>query len=197
MASPNVKAVEELPQMVKDAVLRHLVAGTPLRTIAGLCGLSHMTLKRYRDEKILPHLDVLPEFGHVKPTPEQLSQDAENKRVIQSSVDRVVTACDKANAIGEVQAQVIALRERAKNVLNRVESRADEEFSGREWAAVATVVNRTLETQGRMTGELQDKTSAGDVNIQILMPVSSRGRDTETIDVDVIRKADVPRGTSE
>ena len=180
MATPSSRQIDQLPKLLRQSVKEQIVAGVPLRRIAEAAGVSHEAVRRYKNEVVAPHLDVFPQFP-VTP------QTAEEKALARQQVKDAVASVDNARAIGEVQAQVIALRKRAENVLTRVESRPDEEFSGREWASVATVAARMIETQGRMTGELSDRTGSGDVNIQINMPTTARQEDGRTIDVDVIK----------
>lgn len=177
MATPGLRLVDELPKHLRDAVVQHLIAGTPLRTIAEMCGISIEALSRYRNQIVLPNLGVLPQFGQ---TP-QVQQTAQVTEIAG------LTSVDKAKVRGEVQTAVIALRNRAEGVLTRVESRPDETFSGREWAAVATLAARMLETQGRITGELTDRVAGTDISIQIVMPASTGGPETVTIDVDSLK----------
>lgn len=184
MATPGVRSVDQLPELLRESVIQKLTAGVPLRAISQMCNISIEALSRYRAQVIIPSLGVLPQFGAIKPDLQMLKNQPLSDEVVKQS-----SACvDKAKVRGEVQQAVIALRQRAEGVLTRVESRPDETFSGREWAAVATLAARMLETQGRITGELTDRVAGSDINIQIVMPASTASaQDTVTIDVDVVK----------
>jgi hypothetical protein len=163
----NEYAVEKLPEMLKRAVIAAILDQKPLREIGKIGGISHEAVRRYRDDVLMPSVT-----GNSY-TAKELAPVSANS----------VTKPDEQL----VRTRVDALWKRTETALTRVESRADADFSGREWAAVATVAHRNAELMGRMTGELQDKSSAGDVNIQILMPAHSREPESLTIDVDVVK----------
>lgn len=185
MADPTVKAIDALPKLVRESIVKQIIAGVPLKSIADKLGISDRTVRRYQDEVVIPRLE-----GDLMQT-SATTQSTETKAVIDNKTQQVVASCQNAKVRGEVQQAVIALRNRAECVLTRVESRADENFNGREWAAVATLAARMLETQGRITGELTDRVTGSDINIQIVMPANtSTSQDQVTIDVDAVRSID-------
>lgn len=163
----NEYAVDKLPEMLKRAVIAAILDQKPLREIGKIGGISHESVRRYRDDVLMPSLT-----GNSY-TAKELAPVSSNG--VTKSDERLV------------RTRVDALWQRTEKALSRVESRADEDFSGREWAAVATVAHRNAELMGRMTGELQDKSGSGDINIQILMPATAHSSDANTIDVDVIK----------
>ena len=152
-----------------------------------MCGINKESLRRYHEDFVKPKLQVFPEFGNIPETTENKQVASQKSNDFLEISKQVQTSVANANAIGRVQRAVISLRKRAEGVLTRVESRPDDQFSGREWASVATVAARMMETQARMNGELNDHKGPGDVNIQINMPASSRRSDAAPIDVDVVR----------
>ena len=170
MANPNEYAVDRLPELVKRAVIAAILDKRPLREIGAMGGISHEAVRAYRDQVLLP----------------QLTGKSYTAKDLQSQKQEALTMSDQ----GLVRTRVNALWERAEKALSRVESRADEDFSGREWSAVATVAHRNAELMGRMTGELTDKSSTGDISIQIYMPSSAPVIEPEplTINVDVVKR---------
>jgi hypothetical protein len=195
-ARPRSK-IDKLPPILKTQVIDAMLAGVPLRKIAAVAGCDVKGVKTYRDRYILPILqardplrhglgEVEPQQPQQTPTSPQHAVEVEPQTRLTGEQPPRDPEAQGLIRSTPVRQRTERLWARTERVLDRVESRADEDFSGREWAAVATVAHRNAELLGRLTGELHDRSGPGDVNIQILMPTSVQQAEVKTIDVDVI-----------
>jgi hypothetical protein len=182
MYTAKTPAIDKLPTALKQQVVDAILAGKSLRQVASLAGVSHVTVKDYRDKVVAPAVEAARQIQQSKSVATNLSIRATET----AALTQTLAAADPI--IAEIQ------RIRSERLEVQSEARADGEYGA--WASMDRNNLSAIELEARLAGRL-DSGSKTQVNVMVFsgMPPDwatghgdnrSQGSQDDVIDIESV-----------
>jgi hypothetical protein len=147
--------IDQLPEAQRKKVVDALLAGTALRKVAVLAGVSHTQVAAYKRKVILPALQTARKVQDLNRVSGDVVGDTRNAIALTQAVIQADPFIARAKALEEDRA--------------RIKAKAEEKEDLRAWSSLDKNDLSNLELHARLAGRLND-TPQTQVAIQIVCP---------------------------
>jgi hypothetical protein len=175
-------AIDLLPAAKKQAVIEAILNGIPLRRIAEMAGCNFNSVKRYRDEKVLPTLQSKPEREFTAALKKRAKAPAvqapQAVHVSQNNAihpdTKSITPLESAESTARQIVRASPVRERLQKLWERTDGYLDKIAADDELLGLASGLlnqaHKNVELLAKVTGEIARGEHATNVSVNIVMP---------------------------
>ena len=178
MAAQQVRKIDRLPPVQRDAVIKAILEGVSLRKIGAMAGCSEAAVMDYRDKIVLPSLG--------RPLPVKSPVCSQNDSLYlneDKSLQHDIAVVSLGRTASTVERLASDMMRRSTKMMDRVQQAKD--LDARGWSAVANVGVKTIQLLGQLSGELDAGRKSDGITIQVLLPSATRSAQLEVPDTAI------------
>jgi hypothetical protein len=185
-----------LPAAKKQAVIEAILNGIPLRRIAEMAGCNFNSVKRYRDEKVIPQLQSQPEREFTAAVKKRAKvpavQAPQAIHVSQNNAihhdTKSITPLESAENTARQIVRASPVRERLQKLWERTDGYLDKIAADDELLGLASGLlnqaHKNVELLAKVTGEIARGEHTTHVSVNIVMPTAIGNANVPRVDND-------------